>query len=223
MDGSWRDILRALGLAVLVHLGFLALLVLGTLDWPSSRPEPVITARLVDATPILEQRRAEERAEEMPMVQELLRTTVRAQVLAYRDREGQLRQTLPPHPPDIHDFVEPCPDDAVRALEPLELDAAVDQAARVCDEVILEEYAQGKDLRVVLIDYEVVAAAIRTSTLTSAFPPRRVKVPSWSTWRSFACAAGLISPISSRKRLPPSACSKRPSRRAAAPVKAPFS
>jgi hypothetical protein len=60
----------------------------------------------------------EERAEEMPMVQELLRTTVRAQVLAYRDREDRVRQTLPPHPPDIHDFVEPCPDDAVRALEP---------------------------------------------------------------------------------------------------------
>jgi len=60
----------------------------------------------------------EERAEEMPMVQELLRTTVRAQVLAYRDREGRVRQTLPPHPPDIHDFVEPCPDDALQALGP---------------------------------------------------------------------------------------------------------
>jgi hypothetical protein len=59
----------------------------------------------------------EERAEEMPMVQELLRTTVRAQVLAHRDRGGRLRQTLPPHPPDIHDFVEPCPDDVLRDLD----------------------------------------------------------------------------------------------------------
>jgi len=58
----------------------------------------------------------EERAEEMPMVQELLRTTVRAQVLAHRNREGGVRQTLPPHPPDIHDFVEPCADDALQAL-----------------------------------------------------------------------------------------------------------
>jgi hypothetical protein len=58
----------------------------------------------------------EERAEEMPMVQELLRTTVRAQVLAYRDRDGRVRQTLPPHPPDIHDFVEPCPAEALRGL-----------------------------------------------------------------------------------------------------------
>ena len=59
----------------------------------------------------------EERAEEMPMVQELLRTTVRAQVLACRDREGRVRQTLPSHPPDIHDFVHSCTDEHVRALD----------------------------------------------------------------------------------------------------------
>ncbi|MFP4227261.1 MAG: HAS-barrel domain-containing protein [Salinivenus sp.] len=58
----------------------------------------------------------DERAEEMPMVQELLRTTVRVQLLACRDSAGQLRQTLPPHPPDIHDFVYRCPDQPLRAL-----------------------------------------------------------------------------------------------------------
>jgi hypothetical protein len=58
----------------------------------------------------------EERAEEMPMVQELLRTTVRVQVLACRGEEGAVRQTLPPHPPDIHAFVHPCRDEHVRAL-----------------------------------------------------------------------------------------------------------
>jgi len=58
----------------------------------------------------------EERAEEMPMVQELLRTTVRSLVLACRDRDGRVRQTLPPHPPDIHDFVYPCTDAHVRGL-----------------------------------------------------------------------------------------------------------
>ncbi len=42
-----------------------------------------------------------------------------------------------------------------------ELEAAVGQALRQCDEVILEECAVGDDLRVVLIDYAVVAAAIR--------------------------------------------------------------
>lgn len=45
---------------------------------------------------------------EMPQVLELLRTTFRAQVLAYRDTRGTLRQTLPPHPPGIHDFVAAC-------------------------------------------------------------------------------------------------------------------
>lgn len=50
------------------------------------------------------------------MVQELLRTTVRAQVLVCRDREGRIRQTLPPHPPDLHDFVRPCSDEFVRSL-----------------------------------------------------------------------------------------------------------
>lgn len=58
----------------------------------------------------------DERAEEMPMVQELLRTTFRVQLLACRDREGRLRQTLPPHPPDIHDFVYRCADESLRAL-----------------------------------------------------------------------------------------------------------
>lgn len=59
---------------------------------------------------------AEERAEELPMVQELLRTTVRAQVLACTTASGDVRQTLPPHPPDIHDFVFPCDESSVRAL-----------------------------------------------------------------------------------------------------------
>lgn len=58
----------------------------------------------------------EERAQEMPMVDELLRTTVRVQVLACRGPNGGIRQTLPPQPPDIHDFVYPCPDEQVRAL-----------------------------------------------------------------------------------------------------------
>jgi hypothetical protein len=61
---------------------------------------------------------AEERQREMPMVQELLRTTLRAQVLAFRTpgAEDRLRQTLPPHPPDIHDFVHPCADAHVRDM-----------------------------------------------------------------------------------------------------------
>ncbi len=58
----------------------------------------------------------EERAQEMPMVDELLRTTVRVQMLACRGPDGDIWQTLPPQPPDIHDFVAPCTNEQVRAL-----------------------------------------------------------------------------------------------------------
>jgi hypothetical protein len=58
----------------------------------------------------------EELAAEYPQVQELLRTTFRAQVLACADAEGTIRQTLPPHPADIHDFVRPCPPEEVQDL-----------------------------------------------------------------------------------------------------------
>jgi len=42
-----------------------------------------------------------------------------------------------------------------------ELETAVTRAAALCEDVVLEEFVQGQDLRVVLIDFEVVAAAIR--------------------------------------------------------------
>ena len=58
----------------------------------------------------------EELQKEMPQVMELLRTTFRAQVIAYRDARDAVRQTLPPHPAGIHDFVYACPPDAVRRL-----------------------------------------------------------------------------------------------------------
>ncbi|MFB6098978.1 MAG: hypothetical protein ABEK84_07700 [Salinibacter sp.] len=58
----------------------------------------------------------EERAQEMPMVDELLRTTVRAQMLACEGADAEIRQTLPPQPPDIHDFVVPCTDEQIRKL-----------------------------------------------------------------------------------------------------------
>ena len=61
----------------------------------------------------------DERRREMPMVQELLRMTARAQVLACRPARGpddRIRQTLPPHPPDIHDFVYPCEAEIVQQI-----------------------------------------------------------------------------------------------------------
>ena len=59
---------------------------------------------------------AEELQREMPHVFELLRTTFRAQVLAFRDVEGALRQTLPPQPASIHAFVRCCTPEVVRTL-----------------------------------------------------------------------------------------------------------
>ncbi|MEV2237126.1 N-acetylglutaminylglutamine synthetase [Micromonospora sp. NPDC049891] len=44
---------------------------------------------------------------------------------------------------------------------PEALAAAVELAARFCPEVLLEELCTGEDLRVVMIDHEVVAAAVR--------------------------------------------------------------
>jgi hypothetical protein len=68
----------------------------------------------------------------------------------------------------------------------------------------------------------LVAAIRRTSTLSGVFEPTRSMVRSESTRSSLIWVAASISPISSRNRVPPSACSKRPIRRWAAPVKAPF-
>jgi hypothetical protein len=59
---------------------------------------------------------------EMPQVLALVRTTFRAQVLAYREpprpdgRPGALRQTLPPQPAALHDGVRGCTDEAVCEL-----------------------------------------------------------------------------------------------------------
>jgi len=50
---------------------------------------------------------------------------------------------------------------AVDLRTPEEVDAAVAQARRRCDHVIMEEFANGQDLRIIVIDDEVVAAAVR--------------------------------------------------------------
>ncbi len=44
---------------------------------------------------------------------------------------------------------------------PDELVAAIEEAARFCPDVLLEERVEGRDLRIVVIDHRVVAAAVR--------------------------------------------------------------
>src|SRR5690348_12976194 len=68
-----------------------------------------------------------------------------------------------------------------------------------------------------------VAAMMRTLARIGTRPPTAVYSPSCSTRSKRVCASGGMSPISSRNRVPPFACSKRPMLRAVAPVKAPFS
>ena len=41
------------------------------------------------------------------------------------------------------------------------LHAAIESVAKICPKVVLEQYVEGEDLRVVVIDYKVVAAAMR--------------------------------------------------------------
>jgi GNAT-family acetyltransferase (TIGR03103 family) len=41
------------------------------------------------------------------------------------------------------------------------LEKAIEAARRICDTVILEEFVAGEDLRIIVIDFEVVAAAVR--------------------------------------------------------------
>ena len=64
---------------------------------------------------------------------------------------------------------------------------------------------------------------MRTSTRSARRAPTAVTSPLWSTRSSFAWSSIGMSPISSRKSVPPAASRKRPGRDSIAPVKAPRS
>ena len=67
-----------------------------------------------------------------------------------------------------------------------------------------------------------VAATTRTSIFCDLLSPTGRISLSWSTRRSLACSGSAISPISSRRIVPPSATAKRPLCALVAPVKAPL-
>jgi GNAT-family acetyltransferase (TIGR03103 family) len=50
---------------------------------------------------------------------------------------------------------------AVNVTDEQELRQAMESASRTCERVVLESFAEGDDLRIVVIDYRVVAAALR--------------------------------------------------------------
>jgi hypothetical protein len=68
-----------------------------------------------------------------------------------------------------------------------------------------------------------VAAITRVFTLSVSRPPTRSNFCSCSTRSTFACVERLMSPISSRKIVPPCACSNFPIFVCDAPVNAPRS
>lgn len=50
---------------------------------------------------------------------------------------------------------------SVDIRDPDSLDRACKAAGRICNEVVIENYVQGQDLRIIVIDFKVVAAAVR--------------------------------------------------------------
>jgi len=65
-----RDFARALLLALIVHVAALGLLWLGSLSWKPERPEITPSFALVDASPYVEARREEQRAQEAQRLRE---------------------------------------------------------------------------------------------------------------------------------------------------------
>ena len=61
----------------------------------------------------------------------------------------------------------------IRSEEAME--KAISEAYHYCDQVLLEQFVRGKDLRIVLIDYTVVAAAIRQPPVIVGDGKRTVK------------------------------------------------
>ena len=68
--------------------------------------------------------------------------------------------------------------------------AAIDQARRISDEVLVEQYFEGQDLRLVVINYKVVAAAIRRPAAVIGDGRRTVRALIEAQSRRRAAATG---------------------------------
>ena len=58
----------------------------------------------------------EELRKEMPHVMAMRRTAFKVSLVAYRTHDGRVRQTLPPHPAGLNDFVSVCTDIDIRQI-----------------------------------------------------------------------------------------------------------
>ncbi len=64
---------------------------------------------------------------------------------------------------------------SVDVRDPDILEKAISAARRICDNVILEEYVEGDDLRIVVIDFEVAAAAMRCPAQVTGTGQHRIR------------------------------------------------
>lgn len=87
---DFKDLGQAIGLALLVHLGFVLLLVIGAWDWPRfEQPQPPVRVTLVDMGPMVEQRRAEEAEREAAEQEREREAEQRRQQQIQREREAE--------------------------------------------------------------------------------------------------------------------------------------
>jgi colicin import membrane protein len=86
-----KDLAQAVGLASLVHLGFVLLLVISAWEWPRfDRPDAPVRVTLVDMGPMVEQRRADEAAREAAEQQR--EQEIQRQREAEQQRQRELEQ-----------------------------------------------------------------------------------------------------------------------------------
>lgn len=95
--------------------------------WVKVRQQPGMTiygvVGMIEQGSLMPSRRAtalgrstDELVKEMPQVMALLRTSFTAVIIAYKDQQERLHQTLPPNPAAIHGFVEPCSKEEICAF-----------------------------------------------------------------------------------------------------------
>ncbi len=83
-----------------------------------------------------------------------------------------------------------------------ELSAAIERARQFCDRVLIEQYCRGTDLRVVVIDYRVVAAAVRRPPVVVGDGQRSVEalIEKQSRRRQAATAGESAIPLADEPR-----------------------
>ncbi len=97
--GSWVEVEHANGTTL---YGLVSHVEIGSLD-----PNRRIRAYGMDEGELRRER---------PQIPELMLKTCRGQWLAYRTKEGVVRQTLPPQPPPLHYPLAHCTPEAIRAI-----------------------------------------------------------------------------------------------------------